>query len=93
MQGKRTDKNQALIIAGFQLHGAEVQSLAGVGNGCPDLLVGYKGRWILVEVKGRLGKLRPTQEAWMERFGEGGQIAVARDAGDVPEILVWGVEP
>ena len=90
MRAKRTDKNQNVIIAGFQLHGAEVQSLAAVGDGCPDLLVAYGGRWIVVEVKGRLGKKRPSQLAWDVRFENGGENALARDAGDVPKIL--GVE-
>jgi hypothetical protein len=31
--------------------GASVQSLASVGRGCPDLLVGFKGRNLLLEVK------------------------------------------
>jgi hypothetical protein len=31
--------------------GATVQSLAGVGKGVPDLLVGFKGQTLLFEVK------------------------------------------
>ena len=31
--------------------GATVTTLAAVGDGCPDLLVGYRGRNLLLEVK------------------------------------------
>lgn len=31
--------------------GASVQSLAALGDGCPDLLVGYRGANYLLEVK------------------------------------------
>ena len=53
MRAARVDANQQQIIRGFMLHGAAVQSLAKVTDGCPDLLIAYRGRWILVEVKAR----------------------------------------
>jgi hypothetical protein len=31
--------------------GASVLNLSTVGRGCPDLLIGYKGKSVLVEVK------------------------------------------
>lgn len=39
----RTDANQAEIVAALRTRGALVQSLAGVGAGVPDLLVGWRG--------------------------------------------------
>lgn len=48
----RTDQNQSEIVQALRaIRGVRVQSLAGVGQGCPDLLVGYRGRNYLLEVK------------------------------------------
>jgi hypothetical protein len=49
---KRVDENQNQIIHTFIALGATVLNLSRVGQGCPDLLIGYKGKHsILVEVK------------------------------------------
>lgn len=40
----RTDSNHAEIAAALRKAGASVVSLASVGNGCPDLLVGFRTR-------------------------------------------------
>ena len=47
----RTDTNQAEIVRMLSQFGASVVSLAAVGSGVPDLLVGYQGRNFLLEVK------------------------------------------
>jgi len=47
----RIDANQPAIIAALRSIGATVQPLHAVGGGCPDLLVGLRGRNILMEVK------------------------------------------
>lgn len=47
----RTDKNHEAIVAALRARGATVQSLASVGRGCPDLLVGWMGRNALMECK------------------------------------------
>lgn len=47
----RTDDNHTAIVQALRAIGCSVQSLAAVGKGCPDLLVGYKGRNIPLEVK------------------------------------------
>ena len=47
----RTDGNQGDIVAALEAAGASVQSLAAVGNGCPDLLVGYRSINYVIEVK------------------------------------------
>lgn len=47
----KTDANQGQIVQALQAVGCSVQSLAAIGKGCPDLLVG-KGQWMaLIEVK------------------------------------------
>ena len=47
----RVDANQSEIITALRKVGATVQPLHMVGGGCPDLLVGYRGRNVLLEVK------------------------------------------
>lgn len=46
-----TDDNQTEIVAGLRAVGASVQLLHRVGQGCPDLLVGFRGDNYLLEVK------------------------------------------
>ena len=51
MYAKRTDKNHVEISAAFRKMGAMVLNLSRQGEGVPDLLVGFRGHTILVEVK------------------------------------------
>jgi hypothetical protein len=60
----KTDANQKLIVAAFRKMGASVAMLATVGNGIPDLLVGYRGKNYLVEVKMPGKKLNALQALW-----------------------------
>lgn len=52
------DANQSAIIAALRKVGATVQPLHAVGQGCPDLLVGYRTVNWLFEVKD--GKKPPS---------------------------------
>ena len=54
----RVDANQTQIVSALRAAGATVQSLSAVGQGCPDLLVGYQGTNILMEIKD--GKKSPS---------------------------------
>lgn len=47
----KTDDNQTEIVKALRAHGCSVVSLADVGGGVPDLLVGKYGRNYLLEVK------------------------------------------
>lgn len=65
----KVDANQREVVAALRGAGASVQLLHAVGEGCPDLLVGYKGLNMLLEVKDgskppSAQKLTPQQEAW-----------------------------
>lgn len=65
----RIDANQSLIIGALLRCGASVQTLAAVGQGVPDLLVGFRGRNLLLEVKDgtkppSARKLTPDQVEW-----------------------------
>jgi len=54
----KVDRNQAEIAAALRNAGATVQSLAAVGDGVPDLLVGFRRATYLLEVKD--GKKPPS---------------------------------
>lgn len=58
----RVDGNQAEIVAGLRKFGATVQSLAPIGNGCPDILVGWRNRCFVIEIKD------PEQNHKMDSF-------------------------
>lgn len=48
----KVDVNQPAIVKGLRaIPGVSVKPLSAVGDGCPDLLVGFRGRNFLLEVK------------------------------------------
>ena len=51
MRAARVDQNHDQVVTALRAAGATVQSLARVGKGVPDLLVGFKGQTLLMEVK------------------------------------------
>ena len=72
----RVDRNQVEIVASLRRIGASVQHLHMVGKDCPDLLVGFRGRNYVIEVKDAKGKLMPGQAQWMTEWR--GQSCVVR---------------
>ena len=69
----RVDKNQPDIVKALRGIGATVQPLHAVGDGCPDLLVGYRGENILIEVKDgkkvpSAQKLTDDQKEWHDSW-------------------------
>lgn len=89
----KVDANQEEIVAALRRVGASVQSLAPMGHGVPDILVGYfdshgRHRNILMEIKTEKGRLTQDELEWMHDWR--GQCCVVRS---VPEALrVIGVE-
>ena len=51
MMAAKVDANQGEIVDALRGHYCSVALLHRVGGGVPDLLVGYQGRNILMEVK------------------------------------------
>ena len=47
----KIDANQQQVVSALRAAGATVQSLAAVGKGVPDLLVGFQNKTLLMEVK------------------------------------------
>lgn len=61
----RVDKTQEEIVVCLRLIGASVQLLHTVGKGCPDSIIGFKGKTYLVEFKtGEKAEFTPDQLAW-----------------------------
>lgn len=70
MRVAKTDANHARIMKVLRDAGAEVTSLHKVGQGVPDLLVSFWGKWFLMEVKDpakapSARKLKKSQEDWI----------------------------
>jgi Holliday junction resolvase len=82
----KVDDNQRAIVEALRKCGASVQSLAAVGHGVPDLLVGWAGRTWLVEVKhAKRGTLTPEQVEW-HRDWRGVPVA---DIAEALEHVRW----
>lgn len=47
----KVDANQPEIVDALRAAGCFVTSLAGIGKGVPDVLVGSDGKWFLMEIK------------------------------------------
>ena len=81
----RTDANQQEIMEYLALKGCSVRSLASVGKGIPDLLVGYKGVNLLLEVKdgnktASQQKLTPDQVEFFNNWN--GQVMVVTNKNE-----------
>lgn len=73
MRAAKVDANHAQVVSALRAAGAMVESLAGVGKGVPDLLVGVSGRLALFEIKDgakvkSAQKLTPAQVEWHARW-------------------------
>ena len=84
----KVDANQEQIVQALRAAGAVVQTLAAVGKGVPDLLVGYQGKTLLLEVKDgnkppSERKLTEDQIKWHGAW-RGGPLAVV----DGPEAAL-----
>ena len=84
-QAARTDANQREIVVAMRTMGATVCDLSSVGRGCPDLLVGYRGKNFAIEIKGAKGSLTPAQIEWHD--GWKGQVQVVRSIEEVVDLL------
>lgn len=51
MRAARVDANQAKIVEALRAIGCKVYVSSSFGQGFPDLVVGYRGRVFLLEVK------------------------------------------
>ncbi len=90
----RIDANQPAIVRALRSVGATVHSLAAVGAGCPDLLVGYHGTNVLFEIKDGAKfpcerVLTPLEKAWHEMWRGSVQVVESVDEA----LSAIGVDP
>lgn len=84
----KVDGNHTAIVKEFRRLGCSVVSLAAVGGGVPDLLVGLGGRNFLVEVKLPKGKVSELQKQWHEDWN--GYATVVRSIEEVMDrVRTW----
>lgn len=84
---RRVDANHAAIVEAFRAHGWSVQSLAAIGKGCPDLLVGKGGYVFVAEVKTERGRLTKDEQAWIDAWPC--LVFLVRASDDVAAINRW----
>jgi len=91
----RVDDNQAEIVAALRLAGCNVQSIAAVGRGCPDIIVGLKERVVLMEIKDgdkvpSARKLTQDEQAWHDLWADqrrSGAVVVVESVADARRAM------
>ncbi len=89
----KVDANQAEIVSALRSVGATVTPTHAAGQGFPDLVVGFRGVNLLIEVKDGAKppserKLTPAQKEWHATWT--GQKAVCKDVAE--SLAVLGIE-
>lgn len=80
----RVDAIQKDVVDALRAIGASVQHLHTVGDGCTDILVGYRGVNYLIEIKDgnkppSERRLTPDQRCWHARWQGEAVIAISAD--------------
>ena len=87
---RRIDANQNEIVDALRKCGATVRGITQ-GDGIPDLLVGYNGETILMEVKDgqKVPSARKLTEAEQDFFNKwtGGLLVVVNSVEEALEVL------
>jgi hypothetical protein len=86
----RVDSNHGEIVSTLRRLGATVQDASRMGGGFPDLVVGFRGRTLLVEVKDSAKppsarQLTPDQERWHSRWR--GQVCIVSSVDEALALL------
>ena len=86
----KVDANQKQIVSQLRRIGASVQSLATIGSGCPDLLIGFQGKNYLVELKDgsktkSQKKLTPDEEIWIATWR--GQVIRCENIDEILKLI------
>ena len=85
----KADINQPEIVQHLRDLGATVTPLHMVGRGCPDILVGFRGDTVLMEIKtpGKNDILTPDQVKWHSEW-KGGKVYIVRSAAEAVDLLI-----
>ena len=81
----KVDRNQPAIVEELRGAGASVLLLHQVGHGCPDVLIGWRGVNLLVEIKSDVGKLTDDEREFFDTWR--GQVTIVRTVEDARRLL------
>lgn len=86
----RVDANHKSIVDALRAIGATVQDLSAVGKGCPDILVGFRGRNMLLEIKDGTKPpsaryLTEDQVAWHAHWR--GHVRIANSVAEAMNLI------
>ena len=86
----RVDENQGLIVKALRACGATVRIITQ-GDGIPDLLVGYRGHTILMEVKDgnkppSARQLTPAEQIFFDQW-TGGKLFIVNSVEEALDVL------
>lgn len=87
---KRVDANQPEIVEALRAVGASVQHIHEIGQGCPDILIGFRGINFVVEIKDgnrppSRRKLTPDEQRWHDEWR--GQKAIIKSVDEALELI------
>lgn len=90
--GGNPDANQADLVALARRLGADVRVTSQVGRDFPDLVVGFRGVTVLVEVtnpagKGKAFRERKARQAEFRAGWRGGPVVEVKTADDLIRLL------
>lgn len=93
-RASKADANQSEIVDALRRAGASVQPLHAVGSGCPDILVGFRGVNLMVEIKDgnkppSARRLTPDQVVWHDAWR--GQVIVVKSVDEALTAIGVGV--
>ncbi len=86
----RIDGNQNAVVEKLRRLGITVAITSALGDGFPDLVVGWRGRNVLIELKDPAqpeSKRKLTEDEKKFRDNWRGEVYTALNAGDVLHIL------
>ena len=81
----KTDANQPAIVQALRDAYCSVLPLHRLGQGCPDLAVGYQGRTYFMEIKTDKGKLTPAEKEFMDTWR--GHYAIVRTVDEALKAI------
>ena len=90
MYAKRIDANQNSVVKALRAKGATVR-IVSLGDGLPDLLVGYKGVTALLECKDgdkfpSHRKLTPAEQKFFDEW-TGGLLVIVNSVEEALDVL------
>jgi len=85
MRAAKVDGNQKSIVAALRAAGATVQHLHKVGEGCPNILAGFRSENYILEIKQESGKVNKLQKEWHDNWR--GHVFVVRSVDEALDAI------